>query len=128
MDKKVGDKVIITDADWKRLNFHLLISSTYSVMRSMIVRWIKSLGIIRSDRKQITISDVNELASYVCIDNYIDRRNMIIIWLKRFGIPVIGRRDKDNKAEYERMEEKLRSLWGKPWKQSVTKLMDRDSR
>jgi len=108
---KKGNKVIITDADWKRLSFHLLISSTYSTMQSMIVRWLNSLGIVRSDRKQITISDVNELASYITMDTYYDRRNMITIWLKRFGIPVMGRRQKGNKEEMKKMKVILKGIW-----------------
>lgn len=113
MDKK-EQKVIITDSDWRRLSFDLLISSTDNVMRSMIVEWMESLGAIDGKRKQINISDVDELATYVMlIDDYYDRRNMIIIWLKRFGIPVIGRRQIGNEDEYKRMEKKMKEIWGR---------------
>jgi len=110
-DRKEKIRVHITQVDWKRLNHDLLISSTYSTMRSMIVRWIKALGIVDDNRKQIKISDANELASYIAVDGYYDRRNMITIWLKRFGIPVIGRRQKGNKEEMKKMKVILKGIW-----------------
>ncbi len=110
-DKKEDVTVRITESDWRRLNHDLLISSTYSVMRSMMLRWMKSLGIEKNRRIDIYISDVNELASYVCIDKYYDRRNMIIIWLKRYNIAVYGRREADNKGRYDKMLNKMKGLW-----------------
>ena len=126
MEKKKGDKVIITDSDWRRLNHDLLISSTYSTMRSMIVRWMESLGLMKEKRGQINISDVNELASYVCMDGYYDRRNLIILWLKRFGVPVYGARQRGNRKRLERMANKMRKVWkGEP---IDARFMDRISR
>ncbi len=114
-DRKDDVTVIITDSDWRRLNHDLLISSTYSTMRSMIVRWIKSLGLMKDERGQINISDVNELASYVTMDSYYDRRNLILIWLKRFGVPVYGGRQRGNRRKLEKMTTKMRKVWkGEP--------------
>ncbi len=110
-DKKDDVTVRITEMDWRRLNHDLLISSTYSVMRSMIVRWMKSLGIEKDKRIDINISDVNELASYVCMDSYHDRRDLIIIWLKRYNIAVYGRREVDNKHRYDKLVDKMKGVW-----------------
>ena len=124
-DRKEEIRVHITEIDWKKLNFDLLISSTYSTMRSMIVRWIKALGMVDDNRKRINITDVNELATYITMDAYYDRRNLITIWLKRFGIPVYGRRQKGNKEELKAMKVILKDIWNK---EKDVKLMDRYSR
>jgi len=122
-DKKDDVTVRITEADWKRLNFDLLISSTYNTMRSMIVRWMKSLSIEKGRRIDIYISDVSELASHICLDTYYDRRNMIIIWLKRYGIAVYGRREAGNKGRYDKMVDKMKGIWKR---QIGTRFMNKD--
>lgn len=66
------------------------------------------------DKKRvINISDVNKLASFVLMDDYYDRRNLILIWLRRFGISVKGRRQEGNEIEYERLKKRIDNVWGK---------------
>jgi len=62
---------------------------------------------------KIKISAVNELASYVLLDDYIDRRDLILIWLKRQGISVYGRRFRYFKDSYDKLKKRMEGIWKK---------------
>lgn len=65
---------------------------------------------------KIKISAVNDLATEIVFpdyDSYDNRRDLILIWLKRHGVSVWGRRRRSYRDNYDRLKKKMHKRWGR---------------